>query len=358
LTVGTAVGSKLDERVIKAADAALADHHYVTAIDVLVGMGWLTTPQVERWRQGRLEYLESQVTASLSKISTAMTTFRRWARTEGLEPGETAYVARSRDRRPLRFSKSGDPRIEAAYRTHWISPDLSEAKKARLAEKQGRAPDLVVISPLKEWTCGECGGSGDLLFMVGDGPLCLECADIDHLVFLPAGDAALTRRAKKASGLAAVVVRFSRSRGRYERQGVLVEEEALAQAEVACLADEVARERRRLRDAEHRSGEDDDFQDAFGNEITRLFPGCPEVRAKAIAAHAGTRGSGRVGRSSAGRALDPDAVTLAVVAAVRHEDTGYDQLLMSGVPRAEARNQVRSDIQRVLDAWRAPERGG
>jgi len=52
-----------------------------------------------------------------------------------------------------------------------------------------------------------------------------------------------------------------------------------------------------------------------------------------------------------GRALDPDAVTLAVVASVRHEDTGYDQLLMSGVPRAEARNQVRSDIQRLLDAW-------
>jgi hypothetical protein len=27
-------------------------------------------------------------------------------------------------------------------------------------------------------------------------------------------------------------------------------------------------------------------------------------------------------------------VTLAVVASVRHGDTGYDQLLMSGVPRA------------------------
>ena len=352
----TAVGNKLDQRVIKAADAALADHHYVTAIDVLIGMGWLTTPQVERWRQGRLDYLESQVTANLSKISTAMTTFRRWARAEGLHPSETAYVARSRDRRPLRFSKSGNPRIEAAYRTHWISPELSEAKRARLAEQQGRAPDLVVISPVKEWACGECGGSGDLLFMEGDGPLCLECADLDHLVYLAAGDAALTRRAKKASALSAVVVRFSRSRGRYERQGVLVEEDALARAEVACLADDVARERRRQREAEHRRGEDDEFQIAFGSEITRLFPGCPEARAKAIAVHAGTRSSGRVGRSSAGRALDPDAVTLAVVASVRHEDTGYDQLLMSGMPRADARNQVRSEIQRVLDAWRAPER--
>jgi hypothetical protein len=75
-------------------------------------------------------------------------------------------------------------------------------------------------------------------------------------------------------------VRFSRSRGRYERQGVLVEEEALAQAEAACLADEEARARRRLREAEHRSVEDKSFKDSLGKEILRLFPGCPQERAR------------------------------------------------------------------------------
>ncbi len=54
---------------------------------------------------------------------------------------------------------------------------------------------------------------------------------MDHLVFLPAGDATLTRRAKTASRLWAVVVRFSRSRKRYEREGLLVEEAALERAE-------------------------------------------------------------------------------------------------------------------------------
>jgi hypothetical protein len=351
--VATAVRNKLDDRVIKAAEAALADRHFVTSIDVLVGIGWLTTPQVDRWRQGRIDYLEHQVTANLSTISTAMATLRPWAQKEGLKPSETAYLARSRDHRPLRFSKSGDPAIEAANRTHWISPELSEAEKERLVEEQGRPPDLIVISPLKEWTCAECASTGDLLFMEGDGPLCLVCADLDQLVFLPAGNAALTRRAKKASGLSAVVVRFSRSRGRYERQGVLVEEEALALAEAVCLADEEARGRRRLREAENRSVEDEAFKDSFGKEIIRLFPGCPQGGAEDIAAHTGTRGSGRVGRSAAGRALDADAVTLAVVASVRHSDTGYDQLLMAGIPRPEAREQVRSDIQDVLEAWRA-----
>jgi len=35
----TAVRSKLEDRVIKAAEAALADRHFVTAIDVLAGVG-------------------------------------------------------------------------------------------------------------------------------------------------------------------------------------------------------------------------------------------------------------------------------------------------------------------------------
>ena len=63
------------------------------------------------------------------------------------------------------------------------------------------------------------------------------------------------------------------------------------------------------------------------------------------------RGSGRVGRSAAGRALDERAINGAIVASVRHEDTGYDALLMSGVPRDAARDRIRPAIDRVLAAW-------
>jgi hypothetical protein len=185
------------------------------------------------------------------------------------------------------------------------------------------------------------------------GPHCLSCADLDHLVFLPAGDAALSRRARKASTLSAVVVKFSRSRKRYERQGILVEPEALELAERQCLDDEDARQRRRERDRLRRDADDVVFQARMAAEIARLFPGCPERRAKQIAQHAGERGSGRVGRSAAGRVLDDNAITLSVVASVRHEDTRYDRLLMAGVPRIEARERVRDAVDQVLDAWRA-----
>jgi hypothetical protein len=149
-----------------------------------------------------------------------------------------------------------------------------------------------------------------------------------------------------------VVVRFSRARGRYERQGVLVEEEALVGAEAQCLEDEDARARRRERDAERRAMGDVELQARMAGEIVRRFPGCPADRAEAIARHAAERGSGRVGRSAAGRALDAGALDLAVAASVRHEDTQYDDLLMSGLDRAEARAHVRSHVQGILDEWR------
>jgi len=186
------------------------------------------------------------------------------------------------------------------------------------------------------------------------GPLCLVCADLGHLVFLPSGDAALTRRASKASSLSAVVVRWSRTRKRYERQGVLVEDPALALAEQQCLSDEEARMRRRERGGARRAIEDEQFQSRLAEQISRLFPGCPPGRAAAIAQHTGLRGSRRVGRSAAGRALDEDAITLAVIASVRHEDTGYDSLLMSGLPRDAARERVRPGIDRVLANWSKP----
>src|SRR5207248_612002 len=137
-------------------------------------------------------------------------------------------------------------------------------------------------SPVKEWTCSTCGrDDGGWLIMEDPGPACLACADMDHLVFLPSGDAALTTRAKKHSRLSAVVVRFSRARKRYERQGILVEEDALERAEQECLADEESRARRRDRTAAQRAGADVELQARMAVEIGRLFPGCPPERADA-----------------------------------------------------------------------------
>ena len=114
---------------------------------------------------------------------------------------------------------------------------------------------LKVFIASKDVTCEECGeelGTKAWIFLSGPKALCLACADLDQLVFLPSGNTALTRRADKHSRLSAVVLKWSKARKRYERQGLLVEEAALDQAEGECLADAEAREARQLRAAERR----------------------------------------------------------------------------------------------------------
>lgn len=341
----------LESRVVAAAQQAFARQGFVTPVDVCLGLGWLHECNVDDWRHGRADDLEDFLPVHDDRLIDIHLYLHHWATARGLQQAEGEYVSATRARRQLRFLRDGHPLEETAWRARWVSPDLPEGKRNRIAKTQDAPPDLVVINPVRDWQCAECQGTGDLLIMDDKGPLCLACADMDHLVFLPSGDAALTRRAKKASGLSAVVVRWSRARKRYERQGLLVEEQALEQAERQCLADEDARMRRRERDRERRADEDVEFAAKVAEEILRLFPRCPPRRAEAIARHTSLRGSGRVGRSAAGRALDEQAIMLAVVASVRHEDTGYDSLLMAGVGREEARDRLRPAVDRILAAW-------
>ncbi|HEX6118674.1 MAG TPA: hypothetical protein VFZ03_04425, partial [Dongiaceae bacterium] len=166
------------------------------------------------------------------RVAEAMRLLRSWAAERDLVASPTDYVARTPQRQALRFSRGADPALEEQYRTHWVSRRLPAERREHLAEKASRAPELVVIQPLnREWKCHHCGGTGDVLIMEKPGPSCLQCAGLGDLVFLPAGDVLLTRRSKAASKRSAVVVRFSRTRRRYERQGLMVEPDALAAAQ-------------------------------------------------------------------------------------------------------------------------------
>jgi hypothetical protein len=224
----------------------------------------------------------------------------------------------------------------------------------------GKEGEPTVFIAHREGACAECGmklEGGEWITVVGEEgkvaeALCLGCSDLDHLVFLPRGDAALTRRAGKHSKLRAVVVEWNRRRKRYERQGTLVEEEALREAEEECLADADARARKAERRREREAVVDREFVIDFTHEILRAYPQAPPERAAAIALHACRKHSGRVGRSAAARALAPQAVTLAVRAHLRHTATAYDDLLMAGVPKREARAQIAAALDAAEAAWR------
>jgi hypothetical protein len=218
-----------------------------------------------------------------------------------------------------------------------------------------KSADLKVFISTRDSTCGDCGENlgrrAWITLVENKGALCLACADLDHLVFLPSGDAALTRRARKHAILNAIVLKWSQTRKQYERQGILVEDHALKQAEQECLADDEARARRRKREAERRAELDHKYVKRFASRVRELYPRCPPEAENAIAEHACRKYSGRVGRSADAKALDPQAVSLAVVAHIRHVETEYDELLIRGFDRYKARALVDSIINAVLSEW-------
>jgi len=155
----------------------------------------------------------------------------------------------------------------------------------------------------------------------------------------------LKRRVLQAAE--AALVRDSRC-----SQGILVERAGLEKAEQECAADAGERATARARGATLRCEQDRELVAGMTRQIATLFPGCPPRDAAAIAEYIAVRGSGRIGRTAAGRSLEESALAAAVAAAVRHKHTGYDMLLAAGLGRPLARQQVADQVQAILAAWR------
>jgi hypothetical protein len=120
---------KLRDRVVVAAESALARQGHASAIDVLTGLGWLDPTHLKHWQQGRLACLEQGIQTHPSRIAEALNLFRARATEKQLCPAETSYVARTPARPVLRFTASGDPATEQLYRMHWHPPDLSGKRR-------------------------------------------------------------------------------------------------------------------------------------------------------------------------------------------------------------------------------------
>ena len=180
-----------------AAAEALARQGFVTPVDVCLSLGWLHASNVDDWRHGRADDLGDFLPVHGDKITELIVSLDSWARERGLKQTEAEYISATPNRRPLRFFSGAPAAVEAVWRTRWVSRDLPAQKRERITKAQNSPPDLVVVQPVRDWTCAECKGTGDLLIMDDAGPLCLACADMDHLVFLPSGEAALTGGRKR-----------------------------------------------------------------------------------------------------------------------------------------------------------------
>jgi len=224
-----------------------------------------------------------------------------------------------------------------------------------MKNKKSNDRQLKVFIANRESKCDECGENlGRHTWIVlreNRGATCLTCADLDHLVFLSSGDAALTRRSRKHSRLSAVVLKWSRPRKRYERQGILVENDALERAERECKADAAQRKIRRDQAALRRAELDKEYLRHFAARVREVYPHCPAEWETLIAEHACRKYSGRVGRSAAAKDLDEQAVRFAVTAHVRHTETNYDKLLSDMLDRSDSRMMVHNAVAEILKRW-------
>ena len=317
-------------RVADVAERVLADRQFVTAVDVLIGVGWLMQPSADGWLRGHVPYLDRLIFKEPAEIESVLGALQTWGHSRGLQQWQTDYGSRV-------FTEAGDPATESAFRTRWAA---AERPAPRIAPVRPRERKVIAVEPT--WCCDECGRRGVLLLRGRKGATtCQDCAGLGHLVFVATGDAALTRLVRKASPRCAVVVRWNSLRYRFDRQGLLADNHAV---EVAAL--------QRLSEVteghQERAPVDEEFRGVIAAAIRAQFPGCPTPRADGIAYHQALQL-----RRHSSEEPGADAVTLAVTASVMHVDTDYDEQLRAGVGVEEARAGVAARIDAVLDGWRA-----
>jgi hypothetical protein len=101
----------------------LKEKGYLCFVDVFIKLGYLSKSDYANWRFKRVSPLERVLSLNLSRIHFIMKTVRRNSVNGHLKPSMTVYKSWGKGKETLlQFSKSGDPRIETAYATHFVRP--------------------------------------------------------------------------------------------------------------------------------------------------------------------------------------------------------------------------------------------
>jgi hypothetical protein len=123
VSVTTYRDDPLYPRIVRAVAAILENGKVVAPVDVLVAMGLLAPSAVNEWRRGRIPYLERVIDGNLTKLSRLLRILRFHVHDLKLVPSPTVYMRHGKGpEQRLRFTKTGDGKLEAAYATHYIWP--------------------------------------------------------------------------------------------------------------------------------------------------------------------------------------------------------------------------------------------
>ena len=113
--------NELKKKVKVTAGTLLFERRYISPVDLLMEIGYLTSESYEDWRRGRVPYLEKVCKVNLGKLTAIMRELKQYAKEKDLKPSWTAYNKWGKGKKiRLQFSKSGNEYIEKAYATHYL----------------------------------------------------------------------------------------------------------------------------------------------------------------------------------------------------------------------------------------------
>ena len=125
-------------RVARAVSPLLARGKVVAPVDLLMDMGLLEARSLEDWRFGRVPYLEQVINCNLNRLSRLLRVLRFHAHDLNLVPRSTTYMRWGGGRKQrLRFTKTGNHRLEEAYSRHFIWPGKGPFRPPRARDADG-----------------------------------------------------------------------------------------------------------------------------------------------------------------------------------------------------------------------------
>lgn len=135
VTLDTYKEDKYYPRVVRAIARILEKSDVVAPVNVLMEMGNLSKQNHDAWRRGQTPYLERVFEGSLFKANRILRIIGFHVHDLNMIPQKTAYFKTGKEKKhPLRFSKSGNKKLEEVYSKHYYW-NQSQAKKQEIINR-------------------------------------------------------------------------------------------------------------------------------------------------------------------------------------------------------------------------------
>ena len=113
---------QLTKKVEQSCIEILDNLGYISSVEVLLKLEYLTKDNYEKWRFGKTDYLEKVCTANLNKLNFINSSISKLAKKLNLRSSRTVYMKHGKcPKTRLKFSKSNSKAKEIQYSTHYLN---------------------------------------------------------------------------------------------------------------------------------------------------------------------------------------------------------------------------------------------